>query len=90
MTPTNQKRILLARPPSGWAHEQPGYTFSLQPVWPPDFVPQDHKSVPNHSAISRANREARLAKGETETMFGGLSSKSAGVRDDVSKAAVKR
>lgn len=78
------------RPSRGWCWEQPGFTFSLQPVWPPEFTPQDYKPRQDFSGISTRARNTALERGYTGSITGGLSSRSAGVVSDPGRALVRR
>ena len=50
--------------------QAPGYTF-LPPDWPPLFVPQFKRTREfEQSELSRINRAARVAQGDTGTIVG--------------------
>lgn len=75
-------------PKTGWPWSRPGYTFSLQPVWPPKFKPQEYRAPQDHSAISTRARNTALERGDTGSIRGGLSARSAHVRSEPARAMV--
>jgi len=78
------------RPPGGFVFESPGYTFSLQPVWPDGFIPQDWSPARDHSANSTKARNTALARGITGTLIGGLSDRSKYRTSDITKAMMRK
>ena len=54
--------------------------------WPPMFAPQYQRTREvEQSELSRINRERRVAMGDTGTLVGGFSVRSAHVRNDAGK-----